>query len=259
MVKISPTCVVSLMHNVLFFTTMWAANAVQNGARRFCEVRITISCNSRLVSVDFSCLNLVSFINFFGITNYFKWINDHDEAILRLLCTLILLLNVNITVAQQITSEQFTSEQWLSKFDITEYQNKVVYLDFWASWCLPCQQSFPWLNAMQAKYRDKGLVIIAVTLDRDVKKAQQFIKRFPASFLLFSDPKGLLAQKYKITAMPSSYLFSAEGALVDKHLGFKQDDVSNYEASIVKLLDQRANNNWTRYRAGRHFFAWLYR
>ena len=160
------------------------------------------------------------------------------SRLLRLLCTLLLLFNVSISVAQQITSQQ-----WLSKVDLTEYQNKVVYLDFWASWCLPCQQSFPWLNAMQAKYRDKGLVIIAVNLDRDVNKANQFIKRFPAAFLLYSDPKGLLAQKYKITAMPSSYLFSAEGALMDKHLGFKKSEVANYEANIVNLLDQLANNN----------------
>lgn len=157
---------------------------------------------------------------------------------MRLLCTLILLLNVNITFAQQVISDQ-----WLAKFDMTEYPNKVVYLDFWASWCLPCQQSFPWLNAMQTKYRDKGLLIIAVSLDRDIHKANQFIKRFPADFLLFSDPKGLLAQKYKITAMPTSYLFSAEGVLIDKHLGFKQSETANYEAKIVKLLEQRANNN----------------
>jgi len=67
-VKINPTCVVSLMQNVLFFTTIWPANAVQNRSRRFCEVRITISCNSRLVSANFSCLILVSFINSFGIS-----------------------------------------------------------------------------------------------------------------------------------------------------------------------------------------------
>ncbi|HEY5716131.1 MAG TPA: TlpA disulfide reductase family protein, partial [Psychromonas sp.] len=98
-------------------------------------------------------------------------------------------------------------------------------------------------NEMQAKYQDKGLVIIAVNLDREVKKAEQFVKRFPASFLLYSDPKGVLAQKYKITAMPSSYLFSGEGELTDKHLGFKKSEVSNYETNIVTLLNQLENSN----------------
>jgi len=157
---------------------------------------------------------------------------------LKSVTALILLLNTGISVAQQPVSEQ-----WLSQFDLSEYQNKVVYLDFWASWCAPCRQSFPWLNKMQAKYRDKGLVIIAVNLDRDVNKAYQFTEAFPASFLLYSDPKGILAQQYKITAMPSSYLFSAHGELADKHLGFKTSDVSRYEANIVKLLDQLPSDN----------------
>ncbi|MFT6349330.1 MAG: thiol-disulfide isomerase/thioredoxin [Psychromonas sp.] len=147
---------------------------------------------------------------------------------------LIMLLSSNITVAQQ--------QLWLSELDLGEYQNKVVYLDFWASWCWPCRQSFPWLNAMHNKYKDKGLVIIAVNLDQDSNKARQFIKVFPADFLLYSDPKGIHAQKYKITAMPSSYLFFGNGELANKHLGFKKSEVALYEQNIVKLLDQLPGN-----------------
>jgi len=152
---------------------------------------------------------------------------------LKSVTALILLLNTGLSAGQPPLSEQ-----WLTRFDISEYQNKVVYLDFWASWCAPCRQSFPWLNKMQAKYHDKGLVIIAVNLDRDVNKAYQFTEAFPASFLLYSDPKGFLAQQYKITAMPSSYLFSGKGELADKHLSFAISEVARYEASIVKLLAQ---------------------
>jgi len=157
---------------------------------------------------------------------------------MQLLTVLLLIFNAGITAAQQQVGEQ-----WLNKVDMTEYQNKVVYLDFWASWCVPCRQSFPWLNAMQAKYQDRGLVIIAVNLDKDVNKAYRFIEAFPASFLLYSDPKGILAQKYKITAMPSSYLFSGNGELADKHLGFKKSEISTYEANIVKLLGQLTTEN----------------
>lgn len=151
---------------------------------------------------------------------------------------LIMILTSNITVARQPVHGQ-----WLSQLDMSEYQNKVVYLDFWASWCGPCRQSFPWLNEMHSKYRDKGLVIIAVNLDKDLNKAYQFIEAFPASFLLYSDPKGILAQRYEITAMPSSYLFSGNGELADKHLGFKKSEVSRYEANIAKLLEQFTSDN----------------
>lgn len=160
------------------------------------------------------------------------------SRVLKSVTALLLLLNTGISTAQQAVREQ-----WLSQFDMSEYQNKVLYLDFWASWCGPCRQSFPWLNKMQAKYQDKGLVIIAVNLDRDVNKAYQFTETFPASFLLYSDPKGILAQKYKITAMPSSYLFSGKGELADQHLGFKQSEIARYEANIVKLLAQLSSDN----------------
>src|SRR5579863_797355 len=66
--------------------------------------------------------------------------------------------------------------------DLNQYHGKVVYLDFWASWCKPCRQSFPWMNRMLDMYGDKGLVIIAVNLDEDRKDADRFLKEVPAKF-----------------------------------------------------------------------------
>ncbi|MEH6453033.1 MAG: TlpA disulfide reductase family protein [Psychromonas sp.] len=153
---------------------------------------------------------------------------------LYLISIVLLLFNVMKVNAQQAITEP----RWLSSFELSEYKNKVVYLDFWASWCVPCRESFPWLNEMQTKYQDQGLVVIAVNLDRDVNKAHQFVKKFPASFYLFSDPKAELAIKYKVTGMPSSYLFSIDGKLKETHIGFKKSEADKYEANIVKLLAQ---------------------
>ncbi|MFT6987424.1 MAG: cytochrome c biogenesis protein CcmG/thiol:disulfide interchange protein DsbE [Psychromonas sp.] len=141
-----------------------------------------------------------------------------------------------------LSSTQVSAQvQWLEKFDLTQYENKVVYLDFWASWCGPCRKSFPWLNEMQAKYQDQGLVIIGINLDRDIKNANNFLNTFPANFRLYSDPQGLLATNYKVVGMPSSYLFSGDGELEESHIGFKKSKQKAYEASIVKLLQQLPN------------------
>jgi len=140
----------------------------------------------------------------------------------------------------QVNAQQ--APQWLDKMDLTQYQNKVVYLDFWASWCGPCRKSFPWLNTMQDKYKDKGLVVIGINLDTDINIAKQFIKNVPAHFLLYSDPTSELAKQYKLIGMPSSYILNGNGELIESHVGFKKSNVDAYEANIVKLLNQLPAN-----------------
>ncbi len=128
--------------------------------------------------------------------------------------------------------------QWLDKLDLDEYKNKVVYIDFWASWCGPCRKSFPWINAMQEKYADKGLVIIGVNLDADVEQAHKFLEKTPAKFKLFSDPNGTLAEQYKLIGMPSSFVLDGNGEVRHRHVGFKKSSVNDYEKSIVSLLNE---------------------
>ena len=63
--------------------------------------------------------------------------------------------------------------------DLERFRGKVVVVDFWASWCAPCRQSFPWLNEMQAKYGSAGLVVIAVNVDRERAEAERFLREVP--------------------------------------------------------------------------------
>jgi thiol-disulfide isomerase/thioredoxin len=128
--------------------------------------------------------------------------------------------------------------QWLESVDFKQYQNRVVYLDFWASWCGPCRKSFPWLNQMHEKYKDRGLVIIGINLDRDKEKAQRFLTESQAQFLLYSDPTGKLAKEYQLQGMPSSFIFDGNGQLSEKHVGFKSSHIDEYEGNIVKLLNK---------------------
>ena len=137
-----------------------------------------------------------------------------------------------------LSSAQANEGGWLEKLDLAQYQNKVVYLDFWASWCGPCRKSFPWINAMQEKYKDEGLVVIGINLDTDIEKAKQFLKKTPAKFKLFSDPNGKLAEQYKLIGMPSSFVLDGNGEVRHRHVGFKKNSILEYEKSIVSLLHE---------------------
>jgi len=128
-------------------------------------------------------------------------------------------------------------------FDPDEYAGKVVVLDFWASWCVPCRRSFPWLNAMHEKYADEGLVIIGVNLDLEHAEAERFLGEFPASFRIVYDEHKALAKQFDVIAMPSSYMLGRNGKVVEQHHGFKVKKQADYEAAIVSALAQNGTEN----------------
>jgi thiol-disulfide isomerase/thioredoxin len=126
-----------------------------------------------------------------------------------------------------------------SDFDLTAYKGQVVYLDFWASWCGPCRASFPWMNAMQAKYSQQGLKIIAVNEDSSRKDASAFLEKHAANFEIFYDENGKLAKRLQLKGMPTSYLFDRNGQLIMRHPGFRNSDKAALDAKLKHALESK--------------------
>ena len=126
---------------------------------------------------------------------------------------------------------------------LSQYKGKVVYLDFWASWCEPCKRSFPWMNELQTHYGDDGFEIIAVNLDESRKDANEFLKKMPAKFEIAFDKSGKTAEMYNLKAMPSSFLIDRNGNLVHKSLGYRAEEKKILEKKIKQLVDKRVVAN----------------
>ena len=122
---------------------------------------------------------------------------------------------------------------------LKQYRNQVVFVDFWASWCVPCKYSFPWMNEMQERYGKDGLKVIGINVDKDKAMAQKFLEHVPATFDIAYDPEGEIADLYSLKVMPSSYLIDRDGNLVHAHKGFKTSDGSQMEDMIRKLIDDK--------------------
>ena len=115
-------------------------------------------------------------------------------------------------------------------------RGQFVYVDFWASWCAPCRQSFPWMSVMQNKFRDKGLVVVAINLDESNEATREFLGKFPPGFKVAYDPQGTTPKAYEVLGMPTSYLIGRDGKVIFKHSGFKNADRAELEAQIAAAM-----------------------
>lgn len=120
---------------------------------------------------------------------------------------------------------------------LSQYRGKVLYLDFWASWCGPCKQSFPWMNAMQAKYGAKGLQVLAINVDTKRDDARKFLLTSPATFELAYDAQGHTPRLYNVKTMPSSYVIDRAGKVAAVHRGFASEDSAALEQSVKLALE----------------------
>lgn len=115
---------------------------------------------------------------------------------------------------------------------LDQFKGKVVYLDFWASWCGPCRQSFPWMNELTATYSPQDLVIIGVNLDAKRSDADKFLASNPASFTILFDQQSLTPLAYGVKGMPTSFVIDRSGKIVFQHMGFNKSNTKTIEDVI---------------------------
>jgi cytochrome c biogenesis protein CcmG, thiol:disulfide interchange protein DsbE len=119
-----------------------------------------------------------------------------------------------------------------SKLALERDGAKFTYVDFWASWCGPCKQSFPWMNAMQQKYGKDGLRVVAINVDKRKEDADKFLRAHAAQFDIGFDPEGKTPAAYAVKAMPSSFLVDRAGKVVWVHRGFRPEEADAIEREI---------------------------
>ncbi|MBC3767520.1 TlpA disulfide reductase family protein [Neptunicella marina] len=155
---------------------------------------------------------------------------------IRAVVFLCVLLFQPVSFAQTATDFLLHSPNLPDK--LSDLKGKVVYVDFWASWCAPCRLSFPWMEKMYQQHKDDGLIVIAINLDNDSEQAKKFLSSIQPSFAIEYDPDGDIAQQYKLTGMPSSYVIDKQGQIRFKHQGFFVNKQQAYEQELTTLLNE---------------------
>lgn len=153
-------------------------------------------------------------------------------------CALLLILFAGTAQAEYPQLPDFRLPTTQGEISSAKLNNQVVYVDFWASWCKPCQKSFPFLNELQARYAKQGLTVLGINLDKDHNAASSFLQRVPAHFTVAFDQQGNIAQQFHVQGMPSSYLVDRKGNIRARHIGFREEDKAKLEQAVTSLLKE---------------------
>ncbi len=157
---------------------------------------------------------------------------------LLLSISLYMLAPVKPVIADYPQAPDFTLPTQSSEISLKSLKGKLVYIDFWASWCRPCKNSFPWMIQIKETFKNKPFEIIAINLDKDRAQAEQFINTQNINFIIAFDPTAHIAEHYAVEGMPSSYLVDPDGRLRYRFTGFWNKSRDEKEATIRQLLEQ---------------------
>ena len=156
-----------------------------------------------------------------------------------------LLLAVTTALAAQFSAAELTvgDEVFLPTLDsittgdavdLTQYKGQVVYVEFWASWCISCAKSFPIYNQVNDELKDKGFQFISINTDESVKDAKKFLKKNPANFLVVRDAEFKAVETYEPKGYPIGYLVDKSGEIVEIEMSVPEYD--KLKAKIEALL-----------------------
>lgn len=123
-------------------------------------------------------------------------------------------------------------------FGLDNLKGKVVYLDFWASWCGPCRMSFPRLEQLRQELGAQGFEVLAINVDEFEADALKFLGEVPVTYPSLYDGGGTAPQQYGILGMPTAYLIDRQGQVRLVHQGFRKNDEVQLRTEIIKLLGE---------------------
>ena len=122
--------------------------------------------------------------------------------------------------------------------ELESQPKKILYIDFWASWCGPCKLSFPSMIKLKELFKEDSFEIIAISVDTDSKAAKKFLDSYKINFQIALDSDGAVAEKYSLPGMPSSFLLDQDRKLIAMHKGFRKSDFAKIKKEIQDALKE---------------------
>jgi thiol-disulfide isomerase/thioredoxin len=119
---------------------------------------------------------------------------------------------------------------------LSEMTGNVVLINFWASWCGPCREEMPLLNALHKKYAPLGFTVLGVNVEEQLDGARGFLSNVPVDFPILLDNENKVSKQYKVVAMPTTVVVDRDGNMRYLHEGYKPGDEKKYRQMVKKLV-----------------------
>jgi peroxiredoxin len=125
-----------------------------------------------------------------------------------------------------------------TQVSLQQYQGKVIFLNFWATWCIPCREEMPALEKLHQTYQAQDLVVLAIDLKESPDQVKAFFEKHALSFPSLIDPNGVVFRAYAVTGMPTTYLIGRDGNILARGIGGR--DWTRGEAhELIRELAQK--------------------
>lgn len=123
---------------------------------------------------------------------------------------------------------------------LSDYKGKVLVVDFWASWCRPCKEGYPFLLELFDQYSDKDFSVLGINLDEEVSNMTNFLKKLgkEVKFKNISDSESKIGNIYKVEAIPTTLIIDKKGKVRYSTLGYNPDEKSKFKSEIEALLNE---------------------
>jgi peroxiredoxin len=118
---------------------------------------------------------------------------------------------------------------------LSDFQGKVVLMNFWAVWCGPCKKEVPDLVSLYKKYQDKGFVVLGISDLSDLGEIKSFVKEHGMEYPVIVD-RGDISEEYEVEAFPTTILIDRNGKVVQRYMGYSPVLRSKLEALVQKLI-----------------------
>jgi len=162
--------------------------------------------------------------------------NTLIRPILILLLSSVLLAGITARADPGVAPDFALQSRDGGTVSLAQLRGQVVMINFWATWCGPCREEMPHLEALHQRYAALGFTLLGVNVEENSEDAKEWLEETPVSFSILFDPENYVSELYDVVAMPSTVLVDRQGNLRFSHHGYQPGYENEYQTQIRALI-----------------------